>query len=120
VSRIADPSLWHEGRDRLDWARRFMPATAALAAELRASGVVRGVRIALSDVLEPKTANVALFLAEAGGMATDWSGEPYRVGRRNGLLAAADARLWSLAADILLAPACGLVAQPMGDVSLAC
>ena len=62
----------------------------------------------------------ALFLAEAGGMATDWSGEPYRVGRRNGLLAAADARLWSLAADILLAPACGLVAQPMGDVSLAC
>ena len=66
MSRIADPSLWREGRDRLDWARRFMPATTALAAELRASGVVRGVRIALSDVLEPKTANVALFLAEAG------------------------------------------------------
>ncbi|WP_460775971.1 adenosylhomocysteinase [Microbacterium sp. GXF7504] len=66
MSSIADPSLWPEGRDRLDWARRFMPATTALAAELRASGAVRGVRIALSDVLEPKTANVALLLAEAG------------------------------------------------------
>lgn len=66
MSRIADPARWREGRDRIDWARGFMPATCALAAELTASGIVRGVRIALSDVLEPKTANVALALAEAG------------------------------------------------------
>ncbi|GAA2075644.1 adenosylhomocysteinase [Microbacterium hatanonis] len=64
--RIADPSLWREGQDRIDWARGFMPATASLAAELTASGIVSGVRIAISDVLEPKTATVALVLAEAG------------------------------------------------------
>lgn len=66
MSRIADPSLWPEGAERIAWARRFMPATTALAAELAASGALRGIRVAVSDVLEPKTANVALFLAEAG------------------------------------------------------
>jgi adenosylhomocysteinase len=66
VSSIADGSLWRAGQDRIDWARGFMPATAALAAELRSSGLVRGVRIGVSDVLEPKTAAVALALAEAG------------------------------------------------------
>jgi len=62
----------------------------------------------------------ALFLGEAGGMVTDWAGEPYRVGRRNGLLAAADARLWRRAADILLAPETGLVGARNGEASLAC
>lgn len=66
MSRIADASLWPEGQDRMDWARESMPATRALAAELTASGAVRGVRIGVSDVLEPKTANVAVLLAEAG------------------------------------------------------
>jgi adenosylhomocysteinase len=66
MSRIADPGLWPDGAARIAWARRFMPATSALAAELAASGVVRGVRVGVSDVLEPKTANVALLLAEAG------------------------------------------------------
>lgn len=70
MSRIADPHRWREGQDRIDWARDFMPATAALAAELRGSGAVEGVRIGVSDVLEPKTANVALFLAEAGAEVT--------------------------------------------------
>lgn len=64
--RIADGSLWPEGAERIAWARGFMPATTAIAAELAASGRVRGVRIAVSDVLEPKTANLALLLAEAG------------------------------------------------------
>ncbi|MGP3534553.1 adenosylhomocysteinase [Microbacterium sp. RD1] len=66
MSRIADPALWREGAERIAWARRFMPATTALARELAESGIVRGVRVAVSDVLEPKTANVALVLAEAG------------------------------------------------------
>ncbi len=64
--RIADPRLWPEGAERIAWARSFMPASRAIAAELTASGRVRGVRIAISDVLEPKTANLALLLAEAG------------------------------------------------------
>lgn len=66
MSRIADPSLWPQGAERIAWARRFMPATTALAQELTDSGLLRGIRVAVSDVLEPKTANVALFLAEAG------------------------------------------------------
>lgn len=66
TGRIADPTLWREGSERIAWARQFMPATTALAAELRESGRVRGIRIAVSDVLEPKTATVALLLAEAG------------------------------------------------------
>ncbi|MFT4050706.1 MAG: adenosylhomocysteinase [Microbacterium sp.] len=63
---IRDLSLWREGADRIAWAKEFMPASAAIAAELAASGAVRGIRIAVSDVLEPKTATVALRLAEAG------------------------------------------------------
>jgi adenosylhomocysteinase len=43
-----------------------MPVTAALAAELLASGVLARRRIGLSLVLEPKTANLALRLAAAG------------------------------------------------------
>lgn len=64
--RIADPSAWREGAERIAWARGFMPVTTAIGAEIAASGLVRGVTVAVSDVLEPKTANLALLLAEAG------------------------------------------------------
>jgi len=50
----------------------------------------------------------ALFLTEAGGFITDWAGQPYRVGTGSGILAAADERLWTLGADLLLGPAAGL------------
>jgi adenosylhomocysteinase len=66
TGRIAAPGRWREGADRIAWAREFMPATTTLGAELATSGRVRGIRIAVSDVLEPKTASVALLLAEAG------------------------------------------------------
>lgn len=66
MSRIADHRLWRDGAERIAWARTFMPVSHAIADELRASGRVNGVRIAVSDVLEPKTAAVALLLAEAG------------------------------------------------------
>lgn len=66
TGRIADPTRWREGAERIAWAREFMPATTAMAGELAASGRVRGIRVAVSDVLEPKTATVALLLAEAG------------------------------------------------------
>lgn len=49
---------------RIDWARHWMPVTRAAAAELGRG--VAGVRIAISMVLEPKTAVLALLLAEAG------------------------------------------------------
>lgn len=66
TSRIADPARWRAGRDRLDWAAEFMPVTAALGEELATAGTVAGLRIGVSDVLEPKTANLALTLARAG------------------------------------------------------
>ncbi|WP_052460747.1 adenosylhomocysteinase [Microbacterium gorillae] len=62
----ADAAETADAEARLDWARAFMPACTALAAELSASGVVRGVRIGISMVLEPKTATLALFLRDAG------------------------------------------------------
>lgn len=64
--RILDPRLWAEGQRKIDWANRFMPVTNALGANLAESGSVAGKRIALVLVLEPKTANLALRLAEAG------------------------------------------------------
>lgn len=51
---------------RLDFARAHMPVSTALAAELAAAGTVRGLRIGVSMTLEPKTANLALLLKDAG------------------------------------------------------
>ncbi len=51
---------------RLDFAREHMPVTAALAAELAESGLARDLRIGIALMLEPKTANLALFLRDAG------------------------------------------------------
>lgn len=66
TASVHEPAVWTSGQAKIDWARRFMPVTAALSAQLRASGVVAGRRIGLSLVLEPKTANLALSLAAAG------------------------------------------------------
>ncbi|MDN4475592.1 adenosylhomocysteinase [Demequina sp. SYSU T00192] len=51
---------------RLDFARAHMPVSTALAEELAAAGTVRGLRIGVSMTLEPKTANLALLLKDAG------------------------------------------------------
>ena len=51
----------------------------------------------------------ALFLTEAGGVVTDWTGTPYRVGSGRGILAGADERLWAAGAELLLGPAAGLI-----------
>ena len=51
-----------------------------------------------------------LFLTEAGGRATHWDRTPYRVGGPGaGLLAAADARHWDAAAELLLVPGGALI-----------
>ncbi|WP_160070756.1 adenosylhomocysteinase [Pseudoclavibacter sp. 8L] len=55
---------------RLDWARRFMPASSRVAASLAAEGVLRGRRFGVSMVLEPKTAVLSLLLAEAGAQVS--------------------------------------------------
>ena len=55
---------------RLDFARRHMPVSSAIATELREAGTVAGLRIGVAMTLEPKTANLALLLADAGAQVT--------------------------------------------------
>jgi len=55
-----------DANGRLDFATRHMPVTAAIGEELAASNVVRGLRIGIAMMLEPKTANLAMTLAAAG------------------------------------------------------
>jgi len=51
---------------QIDFARAHMPVSRAIAAELAASGAVKGLRIGVAMTLEPKTANLALMLRDAG------------------------------------------------------
>ncbi|MGF6822675.1 adenosylhomocysteinase [Microbacterium sp. ZKA21] len=52
--------------DRVDFAGRHMPVAAELARGLQQGGTVRGIRIGIAMVLEPKTAQLALLLRDAG------------------------------------------------------
>ncbi|WP_245981602.1 adenosylhomocysteinase [Frondihabitans australicus] len=56
-----------DARARIAWARRFMPVSARLAEWPDGPGLY-GLRIALSMVLEPKTAVLALLLRDAGAV----------------------------------------------------
>ncbi|PFG32042.1 adenosylhomocysteinase [Paramicrobacterium agarici] len=58
--------LAERGLSRIDWAATAMPVTRKLASQLAATGAVRGVRIGIVLVLEPKTAVLAIELARAG------------------------------------------------------
>jgi adenosylhomocysteinase len=52
--------------ERIEVAGMHMPVSTGIAAELRARGTVRGTRIGIAMVLEPKTAQLALLLRDAG------------------------------------------------------
>lgn len=52
--------------DRVDAAGRHMPVSTDRARRLREAGTVRGIRIGIAMVLEPKTAQLALLLRDAG------------------------------------------------------
>lgn len=70
ASGPSDPPAPLDAWARIERARRAMPATAALAARLRASLAGRRegapLRVAVSLVVEPKTAALVLALADAG------------------------------------------------------
>ena len=73
IARVASGASADRIRDaglRIEWARRFMPVAGTLASELATDGAVRGIRIGISMVLEPKTANLALFLRNAGAIVS--------------------------------------------------
>lgn len=58
------------GAGRIAWAGRGMPVLAEISARLAESGALRGVRIGVGLVLEPKTANLALALRDAGAVVS--------------------------------------------------
>lgn len=66
VSTGRDPEDDPAADARLRWARRSMPVSRAVAAELREGGLLRGTRIGVSMFLEPKTAVLSLLLRDAG------------------------------------------------------
>jgi adenosylhomocysteinase len=59
-----------EGARRIAWAARGMPVLTAVAERLAQDGPLRGLRIGIALVLEPKTANLAYALAGAGAEVT--------------------------------------------------
>lgn len=60
----------HNAELRIAWARRFMPVSLSVARELASASRVAGIRVGISMVLEPKTANLALFLRDAGAIVS--------------------------------------------------
>lgn len=56
----------HTGEAMIAFAAEFMPALAAAAHDVGAQGRLRGLRIGVNLVLEPKTACLALALADLG------------------------------------------------------
>ncbi|WP_267424182.1 MULTISPECIES: adenosylhomocysteinase [unclassified Curtobacterium] len=66
VSTGRDPEDDPAADARLGWARRAMPVSRAVAAELRDGGLLRGTRIGVAMVLEPKTAVLSLLLRDTG------------------------------------------------------
>lgn len=67
---VRDRTLWRAGLDKIAWAERFMPVTRDVLGALGADGILAGRRVAIYDVLEPKTATLALGLAREGAEVT--------------------------------------------------
>lgn len=67
-------NLAQEGAERIAWAGRGMPVLNTIAARLAASGRLRGKKVGVSLVLEPKTANLALALKQAGAQVSVYCG----------------------------------------------
>lgn len=54
------------GAERIIWAARSMPVLTQVAARVKSAGTLNGLRVGVSLVLEPKTANLAIALRDAG------------------------------------------------------
>src|SRR5690606_35525703 len=68
-SRLNDSGLSDSARsglDRITWAGRSMPVLRTISERIVERGALRGKRVGISLVLEPKTANLALALQRAG------------------------------------------------------
>ena len=65
-SSVTIDELALDGERRIKWAARGMPVLRAISNRLAENGSLAGLRIGISLVLEPKTANLALALRGAG------------------------------------------------------
>ena len=64
------------GQEKISWARAHMPVLAQVGEELRDSGALAGLRVAISVHLEAKTAVLALTLHEAGAQVAVTGSNP--------------------------------------------
>ena len=70
TARFSDRDMAGKGAATIAWARRGMPLLDVTEARLVGSGALKGLRVGISLVLEPKTANLALALRNAGATVT--------------------------------------------------
>jgi len=68
-----DSALASSGLRKINWARRSMPILESIEARLVTSAVVKGRRIGISLVLEPKTAYLVIALRNAGADLSVWA-----------------------------------------------
>jgi len=105
-----DSALASSGLRKINWARRSMPILESIEARLITSAVVKGRRIGISLVLEPKTAYLVIALRNAGADLSVWApadcvqDDVMHALRAEGIKVFADAR-GSDAADMELARA---------------
>jgi adenosylhomocysteinase len=69
VSVGREPEHDSAAQARIRWAARFMPVSRSMARALADEGLLRGTRVGVSLVLEPKTAVLSLLLQDAGAEA---------------------------------------------------
>lgn len=61
------------GMDKIAWVKRSMPILATIAQRLKTNETIKGKRVGISLVLEPKTANLVLGLRDAGALVSVWA-----------------------------------------------
>ena len=70
MTETSKVALAMAGRERIEWAARSMPALHAAIARLAEQASIAGMRIGISLVLEPKTANLIIGLLNAKALVT--------------------------------------------------
>ncbi len=73
ISQGYDHVLASSGQQKIEWVRRSMPILASIEARLTSSTTIKGRRVGICLVLEPKTANLVLALRNAGSDVSVWA-----------------------------------------------
>ncbi|GHV27877.1 adenosylhomocysteinase [Clostridia bacterium] len=66
MSIIRETNLWQSGLMKIDWVKAHMPLLNIIGEELKQSGELKGLTVAMSIHMEAKTARLALMLKDAG------------------------------------------------------